>query len=71
MREVVIDIEYLRGRLNEIVVKELSLAAKDVIQTFHFQNPYEMETHGSEANGLSWDEGHIPYYALHKSSMKL
>jgi hypothetical protein len=65
MREVVIDFEYLRGRRDEIVVKELSLAAEDVIQTFHFQSPYEMEPHGSESNGLSWDDGHIPYYTLH------
>jgi hypothetical protein len=47
MKEVVIDFEYLKGRQDEIVVKELSIAAKDVIQTFHFQSPYGMEPHGS------------------------
>jgi hypothetical protein len=71
MREVVIDFEYLRGRLDEIIVNELSLAAEDVIQTFHFQSPYEMERHGSEAHGLSWADRHISYYTLHKSLMKL
>jgi hypothetical protein len=34
---------------DEIIVKKLSLAAEIVIQTFHFQSPYEMEPHGSEA----------------------
>jgi hypothetical protein len=34
MREVVIDFEYLRGRRDEISVKELSIAAEDVIQIF-------------------------------------
>jgi hypothetical protein len=57
--------EYLKGRRDEIIVKELSIAAKDVIQTFHFQSPYEMEPHGSEASGLSMAHGHIPYYTLH------
>jgi hypothetical protein len=65
MKEVVIDFEYLKGRRDEIIVNELSIAAKDVIQTFHFQSPYEMEPHGSEASGLSWADGHIPYYTLH------
>jgi hypothetical protein len=65
MKEVVIDVVYLRGRRDEIIVKELSLAAEDVILTFHFQSPYQMEPHGSEANGVSWDDGHIQYYTLH------
>jgi hypothetical protein len=65
MKEVVIDFQYLSGRRDEIIVKELSLAAEDVIQTFHFESPYEMEPHGSETYALSWNDGHIPYYTLH------
>jgi hypothetical protein len=48
--EVVIDCEFLDGAHNELVVKELSIAAKDVIVTFHFQSPYSMRPHGSAAN---------------------
>jgi hypothetical protein len=59
--EVAIDCEYLGGAHNELVVKELSIAAKDVIHTLHFQSPYAMRPHGSAANGLNWDDGHIPY----------
>jgi hypothetical protein len=70
-REVVIDFAYLRGRQEEIIVKELSIAAEDVIQTFHFQSPYGMQPHGSEANGLNWmtDISLIIYYK--RSLMKL
>jgi len=37
--EVVIDFEFLRGRQNEIVVKELSVAASNVSETFRFKSP--------------------------------
>ena len=33
----VIDYEALRGRQNEEVVKEISVAAENVIETFHFK----------------------------------
>ena len=46
------------------IVKVLSLAAKNVIHTFHFQSPYGMTPHGSDENGLNWDDGHIPYRQL-------
>ena len=36
----VIDYEILRGRQNEEVVKEFSVAAENVIETFHFKSPY-------------------------------
>jgi len=62
--EVVIDYEYLTGAKGEVVVKELSVAAKDVIHTFHFRNPYPMSPHGSEENGLNWDDGIVPYNLL-------
>jgi hypothetical protein len=59
--EVVIDYEVLKGMGNDPIVKELSLAAKNVFQTFHFQSPYAMHPHGDAENGLNWDEGHINY----------
>jgi len=62
--EEVIDYEFLRGNQDEVIVKELSLAAKNVIHTFNFQSPYGMTPHGSDENGLNWDDGHIPYRQL-------
>jgi len=46
--EVVIDYEYLKGANCKTVVKELSVAAKDVLHTFHFRNLYPMNLDGSE-----------------------
>src|SRR5215468_2778863 len=62
--EVVIDYEYLNGNGNELVVKELAIAAKNVVQTFHFKPPYPMHPHCSEENGLNWADGIIPYTEL-------
>jgi len=62
--EVVIDFEFLRGRQNEIVVKELSVAAKNMIDSFRFKIPYSMTTQGSDKNWLNWDYGHIAYHDL-------
>ena len=55
--EVVIDFEFLRGRQGEIVVKELSVAANDMIDSFRFKSPYSMTSHGSDENGHNWDDG--------------
>ena len=52
--EVVIDFEFLRGRQNEIVVKELSKAAKNMVDSFCFRSPYTIMSHGSDENGLNW-----------------
>jgi len=60
----VIDYEVLRGRQNEEVVKEVSVAAENVIETFHFKSPYPMKAHGSHKNGLSWSEGQLDYDKL-------
>ena len=49
----VIDYEILCGRQNEEVVKEVSVAAENVIETFHFKQPYIMTAHGCDKNGLS------------------
>ena len=62
--EVVVDYEFLKGTQNEVIVKELSIAAKNVLHTFHFRSPYTMHPHGSAENGLNWDDGIIPYNHL-------
>jgi len=63
--EVVIDFEFLRGRQSEIVVKELSVAAKNMIDSFRFKSPYSMTLHGSDENGLNWEYVHIAYHDLY------
>jgi hypothetical protein len=63
----VIDFEVLHGRQNEEIVKEVSVAAENVIETFHFKSQYPMTAHGSEKNGLSWAGGWIDYDTLRKT----
>src|SRR5215510_1126649 len=63
--EAIIEYETLTGIGNEPVVKELSIAAKGVLQTWHFRSPYKMLPHGSQENGLEWSGGHIEYHELY------
>jgi len=62
--EVIIDFEFLRGRQNEIVIKELSVAAANLSETFRFKSPHIMAFHGSDEIGLYWEDGHIAYLEL-------
>ena len=39
MEPVVIDFEYLKGRQNEMVVKEAAVAGKDISESFRFEPP--------------------------------
>jgi len=64
-REIVIDYEFLRGRQNETVVKELSVSSANAAETFLFKSPYRMTDHGFSENGLNWADGHIVYKELH------
>ena len=64
-REIVIDYEFLWGRRNEIVGKELCVASAAASETFRFKSPYKMANDGSTENGLSWADGHIEYKELH------
>ena len=41
----VVDFEQLCGKQNESVVKELSIANHNVLETFQFQSPYGMRPH--------------------------
>jgi hypothetical protein len=63
----VIDYVVLRGRQNEEVVKEVSVAAENVVETFHFKPPHTMTAHGSYKNGLSWSDGQLDYDKLRDS----
>jgi len=65
--ECVTDFEVLHGRQNEEIVKEVSVTAENVIETFHFKSPYPMAIHGYEENGLSWADGRLDYDKLRKS----
>jgi len=65
-RAVVIDYEFLQGRQNETVVKELCVASTAVSETFPFKSPYKMADHGSIGNGIHWNDGHVEYTELHK-----
>ena len=62
--ESVEDYEYLTGIRNEAIIKEVSIAGENVLETFHFQSPYAMMLHGDTENGLNLDDGHIPYHKL-------
>jgi len=64
-REAVIDYEFLFGRKNETVVKELCVASAIASETFRFKSPYVMADHGSEENGISWIYGTIENRELH------
>jgi len=63
-REPVIDFEFLRGRQNETVVKELCVDSATASEMFRFKSPYKMAYHGSSENGINWAEGHIEYKEL-------
>jgi len=63
----VIDYEVLRGRQNEEFVKEVSVAAENVIETFHFKSPYIMTAHGSDKNGISWSDSQLDYDKLRET----
>jgi len=67
--ECVRDYEVLRGEQNEII-KEVSVAAENVIETFHFKSPYHMTDHGSHVNGLSWSDGQLEYGKLKDTIME-
>jgi hypothetical protein len=60
----VIDYEALKGSPNETAIKEIALAANDVIRTLYFQVPYEMRPQGPRENGLNLVDGYVPYHQL-------
>jgi hypothetical protein len=53
-RDAVIDFEFLRGRQNETVVKELCLSTANASETSTFKGRYKMADHSSSENGIHW-----------------
>jgi len=47
------------------VVKQLSVTAKNLQDSFHFRSPHSMPSHGSDENWLNWKDGHIAYHDLY------
>jgi len=64
-RETVTDFEFLRGRQNETVVKELCIVSATASETFRFNSPYKMANYGSYVNGIDWADVHVEYKDLH------
>jgi hypothetical protein len=62
--EVDINYEFLSGAHGEEVIKEVSVASENVLETFRFLPPYAMNAHSSEDSGISWDDGIIAYSSL-------
>jgi len=63
--EVVIDFQFFRVRTNEIIVKELSVTAVNVSDSFLSKSTYPMIPHGSVENGLNWADDHIAYSEMY------
>ena len=59
------DYEFLRGRHNQTVDKELCVASAAAADKFRSMCPYKMAYHRSSENGLNWADGHIEYKELH------
>jgi len=57
--------EFLRGRQNETVVKELCVASTSASENFRFKPPYKMADHGSTEIVINWIDGHLEYRDLH------
>ena len=64
-REAIIDFQFLPGRQNETVVKELCVASTTNSETFRFKSPYKKADHGSSENGINCAALHIEYKDLH------
>jgi len=63
--ECVVAIEFLRGRDEELVAKEVAIVSKNVIQTHHFMSPYAHYFYNDTSNGLGWDDGFLAYDKLY------
>jgi hypothetical protein len=62
--ECVIAMEFLRGRDNELVAKEVAIVSKNVKQTHHFMSPFAHYFYNDTGNGLDWDDGFLSYDKL-------
>jgi hypothetical protein len=62
----VVAVEFLYATNGEMVVKEVAIVSKTVMQTHHFKSPHPNYYYhsGSEGNGINWDDGFIEYSQL-------
>ena len=68
----VIEMECLRGRNNELIVKELAICSDNCLNVYNFPPPYEEVKWNREENrwiennlnGFGWYDGDISYYKL-------
>ena len=65
IRKIVIEHEFLRGRQNGTIVKELCMANAAAYETFRFKSPYKIADHRSSENGFNWADVHFEYRELH------
>jgi hypothetical protein len=65
--EFVIFYEQLSETQNETIIKELSIAGENVLETFQYLSPYDMRPHGDSENGLNLDDGYIPQINSYRS----
>ena len=63
--EVAIDFVFLKWRQGEFMVKELSVAANNMNDSFRFKSSCTMTSHGSDDFGLNWEDEHIAYHDLY------
>lgn len=66
---LVVDYTALRGNGKELIIKELAIAGKGIIQTFHFASPYPWNSKLDALNkenksGINFNDGYIPYSKL-------
>ena len=58
--EAAIGYEQLSGTQNETIIKELSFAGENVLETFQFLIPYAMRPHGDTEKIQIWTIGISP-----------
>jgi len=65
--ECVVSIEFLRGRDDEHMAKEVAVVSRNIIQTYQFMSPYTNYVSDVNSNVLSWDDGFLAYDKLFRS----
>jgi hypothetical protein len=64
--EVDINYEILKSLNGEDLIKEVSVAVKNALDTFHFASSYKMVANGDVENGINWADGYIPYDEIYR-----
>jgi hypothetical protein len=51
VRSLVIDFETLKGKNKELLIKELAVAGKNLVQSYHFASPYSWKDNDFSTDG--------------------